>query len=85
MLTGYEDNIKFSDIDYFNCIYESGSFSRASEILHISQPALSQCVKKLEEEFGIQLLDRKKKPFHLTIAGKFSIKTGKSSKTNGEK
>jgi len=77
MLTGYEDNIKFSDIDYFNCIYESGSFSRASEILHISQPALSQCVKKLEEEFGIQLLDRKKKPFHLTIAGEVFYQNGK--------
>lgn len=37
---------------------ETGSFSRTAEILHITQSAVSQRVKFLEESFGQQLIDR---------------------------
>lgn len=43
---------------YFLQIAEVGSFSKASEILHVAQPSLSQHVRALEEELGVQLLSR---------------------------
>jgi DNA-binding transcriptional LysR family regulator len=43
---------------YFLRIVEAGSFSKASEALHIAQPSLSHHVRQLEEELGVQLLTR---------------------------
>jgi DNA-binding transcriptional LysR family regulator len=39
-------------------LHETGSFSRAAEQLHITQPALSRSVQLLEQELGMALLDR---------------------------
>jgi DNA-binding transcriptional LysR family regulator len=49
---------------------ETGTFSKASEILHITQSAVSQRIKFLEEHFGQQLLDRSGQRLALTAAGK---------------
>lgn len=46
---------------YFVTIAECGSFSKASETLYVSQPALSRCIQRLEEEFGSQLFIRSRK------------------------
>ncbi len=48
---------------------EEGSFSRAAEVLHITQSAVSQRIKLLEEHFGHQLLDRSGQGLELTAAG----------------
>lgn len=45
-------------LKYFVQIAESGNFSRAAEILRIAQPSLSQQMKNLEEELGVELLLR---------------------------
>ncbi|WP_068118761.1 LysR substrate-binding domain-containing protein [Tropicimonas marinistellae] len=46
---------------YFAKIVELGSLSKASQVLHIAQPALSQQLAKLEDEVGKQLLIRSPK------------------------
>ncbi len=46
---------------YFVKIVELGSLSRASQILHVAQPALSQQIAKLEDEVGKPLLIRSSK------------------------
>lgn len=46
---------KFS---HFLAVVESRSFRKASEAVHLSQPALSRSLKSLEDELGIPLLDR---------------------------
>jgi DNA-binding transcriptional LysR family regulator len=51
-------------------IIESGSFKAASEKLHKSQPSLSVAIKKLEEEFGVQLFDRSEYRPKLTTEGR---------------
>jgi DNA-binding transcriptional LysR family regulator len=48
---------------------EEGSFSRAAEVLHITQSAVSQRIKFVEEHFGHQLLDRSGSGLELTPAG----------------
>jgi DNA-binding transcriptional LysR family regulator len=54
----------------FHAVVTTGSFSRAArEILHISQPAVSNHVHALEEELGVPLLQRLGKRVLLTEAG----------------
>ncbi len=48
---------------------ETGTFSKAAETLHITQSAVSQRIKFLEEHFGQQLLDRSGQRLALTPAG----------------
>ncbi|GLK78913.1 LysR family transcriptional regulator [Methylopila turkensis] len=43
---------------YFVQIAESGNFSRAAEVLRVAQPSLSQQIRNLEEELGVELLIR---------------------------
>ena len=51
-------------------IVDAGSISRAADILHIAQPALSQQLSLLESQFGQQLLIRSKRGVALTEAGR---------------
>ncbi|MBI5846498.1 MAG: LysR family transcriptional regulator [Nitrospirae bacterium] len=45
-------------LQVFSSVYRLRSFSRASEELHITQPAVSMHIKRLEEDLGIRLFDR---------------------------
>jgi LysR family transcriptional regulator, cyn operon transcriptional activator len=45
-------------IRYLKAVADCGSFTRAAQSLHVSQPALSQQIKEMEERLGAQLLDR---------------------------
>jgi DNA-binding transcriptional LysR family regulator len=42
----------------FKKVVEAGSISRASRLLYVSQPALSKSIKFLEEQYGVELLER---------------------------
>lgn len=57
-------------LEYFLSVANCGSFSQASEHCFVTQPSLSMQVKALEEELGVILLDRSKKPVIPTEAGK---------------
>ena len=45
-------------LELFNSVAEYESFKKASEVLHISQPALSIQIKKLEEQIGLKLFNK---------------------------
>ncbi|MBV9146307.1 MAG: LysR family transcriptional regulator, partial [Acidobacteria bacterium] len=53
----------------FIAVVQEGSFSRAAQKLHRSQPAISQTIRKLEEEINEPLLDRSSRDGTLTDAG----------------
>src|SRR5262245_11451859 len=54
----------------FLTVAEERSFSRAAAKVHRTQPAVSQAVKRLEEDLGEQLFDRSSKSGTLTDAGR---------------
>lgn len=53
----------------FISVTEKESFSRAAEEHHMTQPAVSQYIRSLEEQLGSKLLDRSNKYVHLNKAG----------------
>lgn len=64
-----------------------GNISKASNFLHISQPAISKSIKKLEQELDMTLFYRTPKGVNLTENGKIFfefIKNGVESFMNGE-
>ena len=61
------------ELEYIYAVHKAGSFSKAAESLHVTQPALSMAVKKIESSIGMSLFDRKARPLELTEAGKIYI------------
>ncbi|MDR2319134.1 MULTISPECIES: LysR family transcriptional regulator [unclassified Pseudomonas] len=61
---------ELQDIRSFVKIAELGSFHEAAEALHLSQPALSRRIKKLEEGLGTALLERTTRRVGLTSVGR---------------
>jgi len=66
--------VRYIDKIYtFLVVYETESFSKASKILGISQPAVTQKIKQLEEFIGTKLIERKKNGIILTKKGKYFL------------
>lgn len=63
-------------IKYVLVLAREGSFSQAAECLNISQPSLSQYIKKIEKETETTLFDRSGSTVVLTEAGKVYVETG---------
>lgn len=64
-------------IRYVLVLAREGSFSKAAEVLNISQPSLSQYIKKIEKELGMELFDRSGGNVRLTDAGTACIDVGR--------
>lgn len=61
--------MELRQIEYFCMVGKLHSFTRAAEQLHVSQPSITQAIRKLEEEIQVQLFDRSKRKAVLTIEG----------------
>jgi LysR family hydrogen peroxide-inducible transcriptional activator len=61
--------MELHQLRYFCSVAEAGSFSRAAEQSHVSQPSLSQQIIKLEDELGTRLFDRLGRSVRLTETG----------------
>lgn len=69
----------FNQLEYFLQIIKDGSISKAAKSLFLSQPALSQQIKALEDELGSKLFNRIGNKLVLTEAGKILEKTATSA------
>lgn len=68
----------------FVTVAQERHFGRAAERLHMAQPALSQQVKALERELGVQLLTRSTRRVELTAAGAQLLESGLELLTSAE-
>ncbi len=66
-------------LEYLLAVANCGSFSVASERCFVTQPSLSMQIKNLEEELGVILLDRSKKPVIPTEAGQVVIRNARET------
>jgi DNA-binding transcriptional LysR family regulator len=62
--------LRIEQLEYIAAVTQHGSLRRASERLHISQPALSEAVSKLERELGVLLLDRRRSGARISREGR---------------
>lgn len=54
----------------FEAVAHHGSYTRAAEAIHLTQPAISIQIKRLEEGLGVSLFEQMGKKIYLTAAGK---------------
>ena len=65
--------MRLDHLYYFNTICKYDNLTRAAEKINISQPALSNSVRQLESEFGVQQFHRTSKGLVLTEAGQIFL------------
>jgi aminoethylphosphonate catabolism LysR family transcriptional regulator len=63
-------SINHSQLRAFHAVATEGSFTKAANMLHVTQPTLSGQVKALEDQFGVRLFDRRKRRIELTDIGR---------------
>lgn len=61
--------MELKQLKYFSTTAKRNSISLAAEALYITQPALSRCIKRLEDEIGVSLFERMNSGVKLTPAG----------------
>lgn len=66
--------IELYELRQFAAFADAGTLSGAAELLHLSQPALSRNMKKLEDELGVILFERKKNKLELNDNGEYVLK-----------
>lgn len=66
--------MELSQLEYFIVLCKYGSYTKASEELHVSQPAISAAIRKLSDECNDSLVMKKNGEFSLTPKGQVLLK-----------
>ncbi len=67
--------MRIEQLEYLTAVTRHGSLRQASERLHLSQPALSEALSKLERELGVTLLDRRRSGARISRQGQELLPT----------
>ena len=84
----FENESDFNKYRFFYAVAECKSFSKATEYLHVSQPAISHAIKELESRLNTKLFIRNKKSVVLTDDGEkllYYVKRAFDNLTLGER
>ena len=68
----------------FSKLIDHGSFSTAAKSIHISQPALSMAIAKLEKDLGTELYEKGSRPIKMTLAGRAAYQSAKNLETEAK-
>jgi DNA-binding transcriptional LysR family regulator len=71
--------VTLRQLEYFVAVVDEGSFTRAAELLHVTQPGLSHQFQALERELGGPLLERLPRKVRLTPAGRAMLPYARAS------
>src|SRR3954469_13249620 len=77
--------ITLRQLEYFVAVVDHGSFTRAAELLHVTQPGLSHQIQALERELGGPLLERLPRKVRLTPAGRTVLPHARASLAHAER
>ncbi|WP_195282387.1 LysR family transcriptional regulator [Harryflintia acetispora] len=69
--------IELGQLEQLVAVAECGTLSKAAEQLHLSQPALSRSIQKLEEELQVTLFERQKNKLSLNPCGELTVEHAK--------
>lgn len=70
--------MRLNQFKYLIALAEYGSFSKAAQVLFISQPSLSAAVREMEDELGFEILHRSKKGISFTPQGELVLKESRA-------
>lgn len=73
-----EKLMNINQIKYFIAVAEYKSFTKAANQYYISQTAITQQIRTLEDHMGVRLIDRTKRPIALTPAGNVFLNEAKA-------
>lgn len=62
--------MEFREIEFFLALCDTHNFTKAAEQCHVSQPALTKAIQRLEDKLGNRLIDRGQGQFELTELGR---------------
>lgn len=62
-------NFSITQLEYVWALYKQGHFAKAAESCSVTQPTLSMQIQKFEDDLGVKIFDRTKKPILLTQTG----------------
>src|SRR4051794_34268423 len=65
--------MELRQLRYFAAVASCRNFTRAAELLHVAQPAVSAQIRQLEQELGVTLLARTTRRVALTQAGELFL------------
>lgn len=71
-------------LQYIDALLKHGNFTKAAKDLYISQPYLTQTIKKVEKELGTEIVNRKSPQLQLTDAGKIYYQYLETIEEEGE-
>ena len=66
--------IDLQQLIYLKTVAECGTISKAAEILHVSQPAISRAIQRLEEDLQVKIFNRNRNRVELNENGKLALK-----------
>lgn len=70
-------HLTFRQLEAFSTVARLGSFSRAAEVLHLSQPAVSIQVRQIADSIGLPLFEQSGREIRLTAAGEEVLRTAR--------